>query len=214
MHWFKKWILQPVGWILGVARFVISPDDLPPGGIWQVISGIWAKEWVQLTAFGSGLIILSYIYGTALYQWKVAHQTETLRGYLWNYFLDGFLPKIIPSRALAKRRRGLKRLLGTASREAQFFKTTIIDARTDRRPRFAGWAEHKRAMIAAALGEGEAARFTDDIGLVFRNGEPWPEFKNYIDGRIFRIGQLIERADTLDVDRSFNPDDEQWRKEH
>jgi hypothetical protein len=218
MHSFYKRVLQPIGWILdiiGLVGFFLPRESQFGGGtLWRMIVEFLKIPWVPPAAIVLGTIALSLVYGTAYHNWKITHPTETIPGHVRNWFLDDFLPKIIPSMARAKRRRGLKRLLGISGTQAQYFKTTIVHSNVDRRPRFDGWVQHKRAMIAAALGEGEAARFTDDTGLAFHNDAPWPEFKCYIDARIFRIGQLIERVDTLEVDRAFRPEDAQWQQRH
>ena len=66
--------------------------------------------------------------------------------------------------------------------------------------------EKTKTMIAAAYGDGEAFRFLNDSGYTFLSGRP-PKgpLRNWIDGRMRRINELLPRVDTLTVRKDFDP---------
>jgi len=61
-------------------------------------------------------------------------------------------------------------------------------------------------LIAAAYGDGEAALFADSSGYVFYgDGSEKSRIRNWIDGRMRRISELLRRTDSLTVKDDFNP---------
>ena len=64
------------------------------------------------------------------------------------------------------------------------------------------WVTQIHNLIAAAYGDGEAALFLDDAGYVFYGGT---RIRNWIDGRLRRISELLRRTDSLTVRPDFNP---------
>jgi hypothetical protein len=68
------------------------------------------------------------------------------------------------------------------------------------------WVEKTKELIAAAYGDGEAALFLDDSGYVFYgDGSRKSNIRNWIDGRMRRISELLRRADSLAVRKEFDP---------
>jgi hypothetical protein len=68
------------------------------------------------------------------------------------------------------------------------------------------WVEQTRNLIAAAYGEGEAALFLDDSGYLFYSGSsPKSKIRNWIEGRMRRISELLKRTDTLNPRSDFEP---------
>jgi predicted nucleotide-binding protein len=70
------------------------------------------------------------------------------------------------------------------------------------------WGTHTRDLIAAACGDGEAFLLLDDSGYTFFSDSANPEtgmIRNWIDGRMRRIGELLRRIDSLTVRSDFEP---------
>jgi hypothetical protein len=65
------------------------------------------------------------------------------------------------------------------------------------------WGTRTRDLIAAACGDGEAFLFLDDSGFTFFSGSGM--IRNWIDGRMRRIGDLLRRIDSLTVRSDFEP---------
>ena len=64
------------------------------------------------------------------------------------------------------------------------------------------WGQQTHDLIAAAYGDGEAALFLDSSGYVFYGGSP---IRNWIDGRMRRLTELLKRIDTLSTRIDFDP---------
>jgi hypothetical protein len=64
------------------------------------------------------------------------------------------------------------------------------------------WSQQTHDLIAAAYGEGEAALFSDSSGYVFYGGSP---IRNWIDGRMRRLTELLKRTGTLSTRTDFDP---------
>ena len=59
------------------------------------------------------------------------------------------------------------------------------------------WGTKTRDLIAAAYGDGEAALFADSSGYVFYgDGSERSMIRNWIDGRLRRISELLRRTDS------------------
>jgi hypothetical protein len=68
------------------------------------------------------------------------------------------------------------------------------------------WGQQTHDLIAAAYGEGEAALFLDDSGYVFYSVPlPMNAIRNWIDGRMRRLTELLKRTDTLSTRTDFDP---------
>jgi hypothetical protein len=68
------------------------------------------------------------------------------------------------------------------------------------------WGQQTHDLIAAAYGEGEAALFLDDSGYVFYSMPlPTNTIRNWIDGRMRRLAELLKRTDTLSIRTDFDP---------
>ena len=68
------------------------------------------------------------------------------------------------------------------------------------------WGQQTHDLIAAAYGEGEAALFLDDSGYVFYSMPlPMNTIRNWIDGRMRRLTELLKRIDTLSTRTDFDP---------
>jgi hypothetical protein len=68
------------------------------------------------------------------------------------------------------------------------------------------WGQQTHDLIAAAYGEGEAALFLDSSGYVFYgNNSAKSKIRNWIDGRMRRISELIKRTDSLTPRADFDP---------
>jgi sensor domain CHASE-containing protein len=67
------------------------------------------------------------------------------------------------------------------------------------------WVTQSHNLIAAAYGDGEAALFLDDSGYIFyANGSAKSRIRNWIDGRLRRMTELLRRTDTLTVKQDFS----------
>lgn len=67
------------------------------------------------------------------------------------------------------------------------------------------WGEKTRDLINAAYGSGEAALFLDSSGYVFYADQSKNvKIRNWIDGRMRRITELLQRADRLTVRDGFD----------
>jgi hypothetical protein len=102
----------------------------------------------------------------------------------------------------------VKALLGTALRNGEHLLIEIAkyegqDAERDAvaQQEAEQWATPVHDLIAVAYGDGEAALFLSDSGMVFYGGG---RVANWIRGRIRRITDLIPRADTLPVRSAFD----------
>jgi hypothetical protein len=68
------------------------------------------------------------------------------------------------------------------------------------------WAHNVHNLIETAYGAGEALLFLDNSGYVFYgDGSKKSQTKNWIDGRMRRITELLRRTDTLAVRSEFDP---------
>jgi hypothetical protein len=72
-----------------------------------------------------------------------------------------------------------------------------------RKQKASEWGTHTRDLIAAAYGDGEAFLFLDDSGYTFFSSSG--PTRNWIDGRMRRIGELLRRIDSLTVRSDFEP---------
>jgi hypothetical protein len=68
------------------------------------------------------------------------------------------------------------------------------------------WGTSTHSLSAAAYGDGEAALFLDSSGYVFYgDGSPKSNIRNWINGRMRRISELVRRTDSLAVRNEFDP---------
>jgi hypothetical protein len=70
------------------------------------------------------------------------------------------------------------------------------------------WTHRAHDLIGAAYGSGEAALFMDSSGYVFSSdGSVRRSLRNFIDGRIRRLSELLQRADSMTVRDDFDDAD-------
>jgi hypothetical protein len=68
------------------------------------------------------------------------------------------------------------------------------------------WARNAHSLIETAYGAGEALLFLDNSGYVFYgDGSQKSQTRNWIDGRMRRITELLRRTDSLTVRNEFDP---------
>lgn len=68
------------------------------------------------------------------------------------------------------------------------------------------WGKKAYDLIEAAYGEGEASLFMDSSGYTFyTDGSHKSGIRNWIDGRMRRITELLRRTDVLAVQKGFDP---------
>jgi hypothetical protein len=68
------------------------------------------------------------------------------------------------------------------------------------------WGSKAQSLIENAYGDGEALLFLDSSGYVFYgDGSNKSNVRNWIDGRMRRITELLHRADSLIVKSGFDP---------
>ena len=68
------------------------------------------------------------------------------------------------------------------------------------------WGRKAQNLIVAAYGEGEASLFMDSSGYTFySDGSNKSKVRNWIDGRMRRITELLRRTDVLTVQGEFDP---------
>jgi hypothetical protein len=68
------------------------------------------------------------------------------------------------------------------------------------------WGKKTHDLIVAAYGEGEASLFLTDSGYIFYgDGSVKSKIRNWIDGRMRRITELLRRTDVLAVQKEFEP---------
>lgn len=101
----------------------------------------------------------------------------------------------------------VKDFLGTAIKSG----TRLIDEQNDKDDDAAeqsaqAWGQKTRDLIIAAYGDGEAVLFLDNSGLVFYGDSSRKSgTRNWIDGRLRRLTELLRRADTLTLRKDFDP---------
>ena len=103
-----------------------------------------------------------------------------------------------------------KTLLGAAERRGRVLLGEANRARDlDETQREAhAWAEETQQLIQRAAGEGEASFLMSNVGVELPSGvAPGRQIRIFIDGRLRRIGDLIQRADTLPLEPDFDPDE-------
>lgn len=89
--------------------------------------------------------------------------------------------------------------------------TRLIDAQKDKDDDAAekaaqAWGQNTRDLIIAAYGDGEATLFLDSSGFVFYGDNSRTSgTRNWIDGRLRRLTELLRRADTLTLRKDFDP---------
>jgi hypothetical protein len=67
------------------------------------------------------------------------------------------------------------------------------------------WVRNAHNLIEAAYGAGEALLFLDNSGYVFYgDGSKKSQTRNWIDGRMRRMTELLRRTDSLSVRREFD----------
>jgi hypothetical protein len=107
--------------------------------------------------------------------------------------------------AVQSRIASVKALLGNSLRDGERLmrdkaSATIVEA----------WATRLHSLISAAFGAGEADLFLNSSGYVFYgDGSPESQARNYVDGRLRRLTDLLTRVDRLAISANFAPD--QWR---
>jgi hypothetical protein len=68
------------------------------------------------------------------------------------------------------------------------------------------WASKANDLIVAAYGEGEATLFRSDIGYIFySDGSKNSQVLNWIEGRMRRLSELLQRTDALPLLAGFDP---------
>lgn len=68
------------------------------------------------------------------------------------------------------------------------------------------WGSKTQVLIEAAYGHGEAALFYSDAGYTFfGSGKPITNCLNWVDGRLRRLTELLERAQALPLRDEFDP---------
>lgn len=69
------------------------------------------------------------------------------------------------------------------------------------------WTDQTRGLIDAAYGNGEAALFMDSSGYSFNSdGTTRTSLGNFVDGRMRRLSELLQRSDNMTVRAEFKPD--------
>jgi hypothetical protein len=100
----------------------------------------------------------------------------------------------------------VKDLLGKAldAGKSIFVDNTLTDERL--KEKAIEWGTRTRDLVAAAYGDGEAFLLLDDAGYVFYgDGSERSKSRNWMDGRMRRIGELFRRIDSLTVRSDFDP---------
>jgi hypothetical protein len=68
------------------------------------------------------------------------------------------------------------------------------------------WADRTRDLISAAYGNGEATLFMDSSGYIFyTDGSARQNLRNFVDGRMRRLSELVQRSDSVTVRTEFDP---------
>jgi hypothetical protein len=103
----------------------------------------------------------------------------------------------------------VKDLIGKAldTGKAIFVDTNLSDEQREKKA--SDWGTRTRDLIAAAYGDGEAFLLLDDSGYTFFSDAGNPNrsrIRNWIDGRMRRIGELLRRIDSLTVRSDFEPE--------
>src|SRR4051812_23453710 len=93
----------------------------------------------------------------------------------------------------------VKDLLGRALSSADDLASLLNDGEVEKAKTNAEeWGKQTRDLVTAAYGSGEGALFLDDSGYVFySDGSDKAQIRNWIQGRVRRIGELLRRADSL-----------------
>jgi hypothetical protein len=70
------------------------------------------------------------------------------------------------------------------------------------------WAENARKLILSAFGNGEAVLFFNSSSYIaYDSPVKEVQIRIWINGRLKRLAELVQRTDTIPIDESFNVDD-------
>jgi hypothetical protein len=68
------------------------------------------------------------------------------------------------------------------------------------------WIHRTHDLINAAYGNGEAALFMDSSGYILHaDGSTRSNLRKFVDGRMRRLSELVQRADGMTVREEFDP---------
>jgi hypothetical protein len=87
-----------------------------------------------------------------------------------------------------------------------FMDSTLTDEQREQKA--SEWGTHTRDLITGAYGDGEGFLFLDSSGYTFFGDAGNPNksrIRNWIDGRMRPIGELLRRIDSLTVRSDFDP---------
>jgi hypothetical protein len=145
------------------------------------------QYWFTGTALATFLTLLAAL-STLGYGWYRAAITE----------LESTHSKIESAAQKAKNER-VKALLGRALTTGTGLIEEQNEKDEDQAKRDAEtWGKQTHDLIAAAYGDGEAQLFLDSSGYVFYgDGSEKSKIRNWIDGRMRRITELLRRTDSL-----------------
>ena len=179
-------------------------DAIPIGWIPHLLN-LLSRAWWQAaitTSLKSGLLVLIAAW-MLLYAWAVPatiyddHNRLVLER-------DRYAEEVRVQRAAAAHpdpavlRIAIKDRLGSLQRKAD-----SVSPNDEEKAK--AWARETRDFIRAAFGDGEAALFLSDAGFVFYGGGEDTRVRNWMIGRLKRLGNLIERADTVAIRPDFKP---------
>jgi hypothetical protein len=149
------------------------------------------QYWFVGGAFAAflGLATTVPILGYAWYRAAVAEQDSAMQ------HADAVAQKLKANR--------VKDLLGKSLAAGQtiFVDNDLTDEQREQKATH--WGTHTRDLITGAYGDGEGFLFLDDSGYTFFSGRG--RIRNWIDGRMRRIGELLRRIDSLTVRSDFEP---------
>ena len=153
------------------------------------------QYWFTGTALATFIAVLAAI-STLGYGWYRAAITE----------LESTNNKII-SAANKQKTEQAKRLLGEALASGGKLIGSQGEKNDDQYEKEANaWGSKAHTLIDTAYGDGEALLFLDSSGYVFYgDGSNKSNVRNWIDGRMRRITELLRRSDSLAVRSEFDP---------
>ena len=89
-----------------------------------------------------------------------------------------------------------------------WFKKEAVDFNKDAER----WGARMRNFVSDAYGAGEASTLMSDAGFTnYTDNKPQTNIKNWIANRLQRLNDLVKRADTLPMQKGFDPETYHWR---
>ena len=161
---------------------------------------IWATK--QLNRLGYGEAVTSMVGNTAEFVPALALALAVVF-VIYRYTRREF-ERMYAGPDPAQRRLGAKDIIGEIIGAGQ---NLIADETTEQQA--VEWASKVKDFVETAFGSGESALVFSDAGYTFYSGGKNSQIKNFLRGRIQRLGELMGRFEQITIRPEFEP--ETWR---